>query len=888
MIGNRSCQEFRKHLRIAKVLLLAGLFLKSTGDIAASGATLENGNFEKSPEGQPTGWEIVGSGVSVKPFSSAVWTRYRFVFNSAEYPRVRIWLGMKGGTGAVWFDNVRVEESEFSNQTITNRSFEEGDAKTITGWIQDPPNGSIRDTTHYERFPGQAEGSGASARVTSADGKPSRIGQDIRIVGRKELNREFVLSFDCRLENMEGPPSVEVIGVGEDGQLGRSLPLTPYPSRFAPAKFGKNVAALSLEAPGQSGLTQKITLSADEQNQPWQVSAQVRVPKLDHASIILSVQSGPDPISESQVEITSANDAWQEISLNFIAATTAPQVAILIKGERGSAFVDNLTIGPAKIVPSPKRLDWLPVSDSFSIAKKLTISVKGDTGPVVASAIRLFSESLEAKTSIETEWDKSGRVDKPDIAIAVRSADRTEAVPESYSIKVDREGVSVESADARGVLNGLMTLLELVQRTPGGASVFLAAKIDDAPDLPFRAEYWAGDGPGHDGSFRPLLDRLARLRYNAVFVENYPYFSLENAEARRQTEEFFAYARNLGIEPVPVLQSFGHAYQVQTDPNVAEGQEVENEKLVLAGTNPVPLAHPNVIRTETSNIRITDETGRRTFLEGLDYVVIPGEIGWKDSHGFSSNAAPFQVRRTAVGRIPDGATVLAGYDYVSMATGDGTQPAYCPNEPRVYWMMGEGIRNTIRILHPKYLSIGHDEIMQMGTDSRCRKSGRSNAENLAKEVWDLYRIAKAEDPKLCIMMWDDMIDPYTHGYFANYPYLENSLQSPFLQAGQLLKDPTAPAADLLPRDIVIHIWIYGATDPLTAGAKSLEFFSKKGYRTIGCCYANIENARGWSIACKNAKDEGFPCMGVLHTSWSEQYGSLEESGNTAWRVPSEP
>ena len=63
----------------------------------------------------------------------------------------------------------------------------------------------------------------------------------------------------------------------------------------------------------------------------------------------------------------------------------------------------------------------------------------------------------------------------------------------------------------------------------------------------------------------------------------------------------------------------------------------------------------------------------------------------------------------------------------------------------MYPIVYNAIRETIRTLHPKYLHLGHDEPMQMGTDSRCRKSGRSNAENFAVEVWRLYRTAKAED-----------------------------------------------------------------------------------------------------------------------------------------------
>jgi hypothetical protein len=883
MINHMTCTDSSRYLTIAWLPLLIVLFGGAISGGAASGATMENGDFEKNREGEPAGWKVLGPGVSVQPVASAVWNHSQMTFNVGQYKRVRLWLGIEGGSGSVWFDNARIEESEFSTQTIGNPSFEEGGSNTIAGWMQDPTNSSSRDTTQGVRFPGQ-EGSGASARVTSPDGTKSRIGQDIRIVGRNEPNREFVLSFDWREESTQGHFVVEVYGLEPDGTVGRLLPITPLDTMFPPEKFGKNILCLTLSAVGETGVSQPLELSADERARPWRVRAQVRVARLVKGSVALAVQPGAESTSELRAEMTKADDSWQELSLNFIPGDVPPRIAIRVKGSDALAYVDNVVIGPAEIVPTPKRLEWLPTDQSFPIPKKLTVGVKGDGGPVVASAIRLFSESLKKQTGSEVDSESSAQTGKPDVELVVNPESVAGHEPESYSLQAGREGVTINSGDSRGILDGLMTLLQLTQRGPAGGNIFLAAKIDDAPDLPFRGEYWAGDGPGV-GDYRPLMDRLARLRYNAVFIENYPYFSLDNPESRRSAEAIFGYARSLGIEPVPDLESFGHAYEVNSDPNIAEGKEVENEKLTLIGTNPVALAHPNVIRTETSNIRIADQTGARTFLEGLDYIVIPGEIGWKDKDGFSSNAAPFQVRRTAGGRIPDGATVLAGYDYVSMATGDGTQPAYCPNEPRVYRIMGDAIRNTIHYLHPKYLHIGHDEIMQMGTDSRCRKSGLSNAENFAKEVWSLYRIAKAADPNIRVMMWDDMVNPYTHGYYANYPFLENSLKSPFLQAGQMLKDPPAPAADLLPRDIIITIWLYGQTDALTAGLKSLEFFCGKGYTTIGSPYARLDNACGWSIACKRVRDEGLPCMGVLHTSWSEVYTSLKESANTTWRVP---
>ena len=398
-----------------------------------------------------------------------------------------------------------------------------------------------------------------------------------------------------------------------------------------------------------------------------------------------------------------------------------------------------------------------------------------------------------------------------------------------------------------------MTLLELIQRLPSGESVFLAASIEDAPDLPFRGVFPVGS--------RELIDRLARLRYNAAALSFDSAFDRDPEKCRRE-EDLFAYCRELGIEPIPDLCAFGWGgISLAIDPNVAEGIWVVDEKLVLAGTEPVALAHPNVLRTESTDIQITDDTGSQTFEEGRDYEVLAGEMKCIGNR-FDSDAAPFQVRRKPGSRIPDGATVLASYDYA--ASGAGNSP-YCPNEPRMYPILRQTIQDTIRILKPKYLHIGHDEITHMGTDSRCRKSGRSNAENFAMEVWRVYEMAKAEDPNICLMIWDDMINPYTHGF--------------------MLEDPTAPAADLLPKDIILNVWFHGPSDPPTAGYKSLEFFGTKGYPTTGGPWPTITNARRWSVACKRARDAGLSCIGILRQSWYGSYVGLEESANTAWRVP---
>jgi len=220
---------------LVRLLLMAVCLVVSIDGVQASDAIVKNGDFENTDNGRPTGWEALGPDVAVKPFAATGWNLTETVFNAGEYKVVRVWVGIDGGTGTIWFDNVTIEESEFSPQPIINQSFEEGDAKTLTGWIQDPQDGSrvLRDTSVWTRFSGQEFGSGASSRFTSPDGKRSRIGQDVPIVGRDEPNRDFVLSFHWRTEDLHGDVYAGVQGIKADGQLGRLLLVTPLPPQIS-------------------------------------------------------------------------------------------------------------------------------------------------------------------------------------------------------------------------------------------------------------------------------------------------------------------------------------------------------------------------------------------------------------------------------------------------------------------------------------------------------------------------------------------------------------------------------------------------------------------------------------------------------------------------------
>jgi hypothetical protein len=872
------------YMTFATLLLSAAGVLASTASIAMSAPTIANGNFEKAADGRPLDWQPLGPGVTVKPFVNAGWKHGEYKINSAKFSIVRIYVGIQSGIGTIWLDNVCVDQATTSRLVVRNGSFEESNADAIAAWNKDAGDvQAIRDTSKWAPYPGQLSNNGASARFLGEVGKKTRIWQDVGAVkGEKypfdlgKPNTDYVISFDWYAEDFTGDLCIQAYGVKSDGQLGPALPIGPLLAEFPTDQFGKSVVEISLPGPGQTGLSQRLKLLPADRSRAYHVSASVRIPKLNEGSVTLTVDPGLTTESKAAAKVTRADSTyfWRELSVNFVPAGIDPFIAIQVEANDGNhgpaalVYVDNVTVGPAEIVPMPKRLDWLPLEESFLIPKTLSVNTGGNASQIVKSGVRLFAESLNQRTGILVTTSVPKGTDEPAIDIVVSPTDKIERQPESYSLRVTQSGVKIISADDRGALYGLMTLLELIQPAPSGGHIFLAADIDDAPDLPFRGVYPV---PSHPGSnFQTVIDRLARLRYNAAAfdVGAFQFDALKDPEKRHRLEQLVEYCRATGIEPIPTLQSFGWAsQQVDKDLNIVEGTEVSGEKLTLKGIAPAPLAHTNIIRTESSDIQISDNQGIRKYLEGRDYDVI-GQLGvanWRV--GFSKDAPPFQIRRTLHTRIPDGAALLASYDYVSR-TGEAGNCPYCPNEPRLYPIMKQAIHNTIRTFRPKYLHIGHDEIMCMGTDSRCRKSGRSNAENFAMEVWRLYKIAKAEDPNVRIMMWDDMINPYSHG--------------------NMLQDPTAPAADLLPKDIILNVWFHGRSDPPIAGFKSLKFFGEKGYTTTGGAYADRTCARRWSAACKTGQSTGLHCMGILHTPWDDNYEALDEAAYSSWRVPANP
>lgn len=154
-----------------------------------------------------------------------------------------------------------------------------------------------------------------------------------------------------------------------------------------------------------------------------------------------------------------------------------------------------------------------------------------------------------------------------------------DANAESYRLKVDADGVSLEADGPPGVLRGLATLRQLIETNPPGAALPYAT-IDDAPRFA-----WRGIMIDTARHFMPIetierqIDAMERVKLNVLHfhlsddqgfrVESKRYPKLQATGdgqfyTQAQVRALVAYAADRGVRIVPELDVPGHTRAIAT------------------------------------------------------------------------------------------------------------------------------------------------------------------------------------------------------------------------------------------------------------------------------------------------------------------------------------
>ncbi len=186
----------------------------------------------------------------------------------------------------------------------------------------------------------------------------------------------------------------------------------------------------------------------------------------------------------------------------------------------------------------------------------------------------------------------------------------------------------------------------------------------------------------------------------------------------------------------------------------------------------------------------------------------------------------------------------------------GNEGLYCrewdPLNPRVYEIVFPLLDEIIDAFDAEFLHVGMDEVFLIGNEKSPSTKGKDPAEVFAKAVNDLYgHIVKKRGKTM--MMWADRLIDATKFDYGEW---------------EASKNGTAPAIDLIPRDIILCDWHYEPRETYP----SVPMFLEKGFRVLPTSWRNVEASRALIQYSRDLKDPRM--LGHLFTRWSSARDSL--------------
>lgn len=175
--------------------------------------------------------------------------------------------------------------------------------------------------------------------------------------------------------------------------------------------------------------------------------------------------------------------------------------------------------------------------------------------------------------------------------------------------------------------------------------------------------------------------------------------------------------------------------------------------------------------------------------------------------------------------------------------------SWCPLNPGVNQVVFALIDELVDAFQADAFHVGMDEVFIIGDKNCPRCHGQDPAKLFAKAVNDLHRHIVGQR-KLTMLMWGDrLLDATTMGY-GRWEAAANG---------------TAPAVDLIPKDIVICDWHYRAQ----TNYPSVPFFLKKGFRVWPSGFQPLEAAQAFSQFSLAQRRQNPRVIGYLATTWSK-------------------
>jgi len=179
--------------------------------------------------------------------------------------------------------------------------------------------------------------------------------------------------------------------------------------------------------------------------------------------------------------------------------------------------------------------------------------------------------------------------------------------------------------------------------------------------------------------------------------------------------------------------------------------------------------------------------------------------------------------------------------------------SWCPLHPDVNPIIFDLMDELLDAFEADALHVGMDEVFIIGSGNCPRCKGKSTAELFAKAVSDYHGHLVGERGVEMLMWADRLLDAGATGYGM----------------WEAAANGTAPAIDLVSKDIILCDWHYEVLDRYP----SLELFQEKGFRVWPCPWRSPEAVQRLIAASKDGATERM--LGMCGTGWAAGGGGSD-------------
>lgn len=273
----------------------------------------------------------------------------------------------------------------------------------------------------------------------------------------------------------------------------------------------------------------------------------------------------------------------------------------------------------------------------------------------------------------------------------------------------------------------------------------------------------------------------------------------------------------------------------------------------------VPAGLTYLVRREITPLSVKSEDGKILYREGEDFEPLSTQ---PLSFAREVPAAPL-LRLTARSRIRDKQALLVSWFHSATIYND--QKVCSVQEPRIFDLMDEQVRKTVKMWPTGALFMNYDEIRIGGWEVQPPGENLGLGQMLGRHVTKGVDIIKKHAPGAKIYVWSDMFDPYHNAFPYDEPAFSKEKQFYYLCNGNW-----NGSWEGLPSEVIIMNWNGTENAP-----QSLRWFAGRGHRQVIAGYYDNDprqNIRMWLTAMEGVGNVD----GMMYTTWQNNFKRMPD------------